>query len=255
MGLFGFGEKETIYYPGCYSMAFLKDKVQNYRNILKTLNIDFSFREDSLCCGGCLIESGYEKNARKLARENMSLLTGKKTKRIITNCPLCLQTFSQEYKKMLPDWNIKSEFIYSIMLEKLKGDNNLVKYFSNEKVIYYDSCYLGRHLNIHKAPREILKLLGYNIVEMHFSKGETLCCGSCGQLDITNPELSKKIAINFIHHIQNNNVKKIITADPRAYWHLKKIIDSEKLSIQLIEFSDIVCDALDIEKSEVEEVI
>ena len=254
MGLFGFGEKEIIYYPGCYSLAFLKDKVQNYRNILKTLGIDFSFREDSFCCGGCLIELGYEKNARKLARDNLLLFTDKKTKTIITNCPLCLQTFSQEYKKMLPDWDIKSKFILEIIFEKLKQENDLIKFFSNEKVIYYDSCYLGRHLNIHNEPREILKLLGYNLVEMPFSREETLCCGSCGQLDITNPELSKKIAFNFFHQVQNNNVKKIITADPRAYWHLRKIIDSEKLNIQLIEFSEIVCDALDIEKGDVEEV-
>jgi len=254
MGLFGFGEKEIIYHPGCYSLVFLKDKVQNYRNILKTLGVDFSFREDSLCCGGCLIESGYEKNARKLARENMFFLTSKKTKKIITNCPLCLQTLSQEYKKMLPDWDIKSEFIFEIILEKLKQENELIKFFSNEKVIYYDSCYLGRHLNILDEPREILKLLGYNFVEMPYSREETLCCGSCGQLDITNPELSRKIAFNFIRQIQNNNVKKIITADPRAYWHLKKIIDVEKLNIQLIEFSEIVCDALDIEKGDVEEV-
>jgi Fe-S oxidoreductase len=254
MGLFGFGEKETIYYPGCYSMAFLKDKIQNYRNILKTLGVDFSFREDSLCCGGCLIELGYEKNARKLARENISFLTGKKTKKIITNCPLCLQTFSQEYKKMLPDWDIKSEFIFRIILKKLKEDNDLVKYFSNEKVIYYDSCYLGRYLKIHDEPRELLKLFGYNVVEMYTTREETLCCGSCGQLDIINTELSKKIALNFLHVIQNNNIKKIITADPRAYHHLKEIIGSEKLNIQLIEFSEIICDALDIEKGDVEEI-
>jgi len=254
MGLFGFGEKEVIYHPGCYSSAFIKDKIKNYRNILKKLGVDFSFREDSLCCGGCLIELGYEKNARKLARDNLSFLTSKKTKRIITNCPLCLQTFSQEYKKMLPDWDIKSEFIFKIILEQLKQENELIKYFSNERIIYYDSCCLGRHLKIHDEPREILKLLGYNLVEMNFSREETLCCGSCGQLDITNLELSKKIAFNFIKHIQNNNVKKIITADPRAYHHLKNIIDSEKLNIQLIEFSDIICDALDIEKGDVEEV-
>jgi len=253
MGLFGLGEKEIVYYPGCYSQAFLKDKVQNYKNILNRLGVQFSSPDNLPCCGGCLIELGYEKQARKIARDNLSFFTDKKTKKIITNCPLCLQTFSQEYKKMLPDWDIKSEFIFSIIHEKIKNDNDLVKYFSNEKIIYYDSCYLGRHLNIHNEPREILKLLGYNLVEMYKTKEETICCGSCGQLDVTNSELSKKIALNFLHQIQNNNVKKIITADPRAYWHLKKIIDSEKLNIQLIEFSDILCDALDIEKSEVEE--
>jgi len=254
MGPFGFGDKEIAYYPGCYSRAFLKDKVKNYKNILSKLGIQFSTLDNPSCCCGCLIELGYEKQARKLARDNLSLFADKKTKKIITNCPLCLQTFSQEYKKMLPDWDIKSEFIFSVILEKLKSDNDLIKYFSNEKVIYYDSCYLGRHLSIIDEPREILKLMGYNLAEMHFSKKETMCCGSCGQLDITNPELSKKIALNFLHHIQNNNVKKIITADPRAYWSLKKIIDSEKLNIQLIEFSDIVCDALDIEKGDIEEI-
>jgi len=255
MGLFGFGEQATIYLPGCYSLAFLSDKVQNYKNILKRLNIDFRFIEEQLCCAGCLIDLGYETPARKIARDNLSFFKEKKIKKIITNCPLCLNSFSNEYKSMLPDWEIETEFILKTIFEEIKQDNELIKYFSNEKVVYYDSCQLGRYSKIYDAPRELLKLMGYNLVEMNQTKEETPCCGSCGQLDITNPELAKKIALNFLRQIKKTTVRKIITADPRAYWHLKNIIDLEKIDIQLIEFSEILCDSLDIEKTDNEQTI
>jgi len=255
MGLFGLGDKEIAYYPGCYSLAFLKDKVQNYKNILNRLGIKFSTLDNPPCCGGCLIELGYKKQARRLARDNLSSFADRKTKKIITNCPLCLNTLSNNYGEMLPDWKIDSEFILNVVLEKIKEDSDLVKFFSNEKIIYYDSCSLGRYLKIHESPREILKLLGYNLVEMKNCREETICCGSCGQLDITNPELAKIIAFNFLKMIKTGNIKKVITADPRAYNHLKKIIEAEKIDVNLIEFSDILCDALDIEKSDNEAMI
>ena len=49
-----------------------------------------------------------------------------------------------------------------------------------EVVTYHDSCYLGRNCGIYEVPRNILKLIGYQIKEMDNSKENSFCCGSCG---------------------------------------------------------------------------
>ena len=81
MGIFEsiFGNAEIVYFPGCYSSAFISGKVENYKNILRKIGINFSFKKE-MCCGGFLEEAGYEKQIRKLARENKEIFEVKKTK-------------------------------------------------------------------------------------------------------------------------------------------------------------------------------
>ena len=251
MGIFDiFGNSETIYFPGCYTSGFIADKVENYRKILKKLNIDFSMAKDILCCGGVLDESGYEKELRKLARENSETLENKKTKKILLNCPLCFNTFSS-YKNLLPNWNIESEFILLTIFNKLLEKNSFIQSYTYESIAYYDSCYLARYAQFTETPRELIKMLGYKIIELPKSHEETICCGSCGGLPLTNPELADQICRDFIKTLRKKKIKKIVTADPRAYHHLKQnlraigIYDDE---LEVLEISDIICDGIGIKR-------
>lgn len=253
MALFGLiGNKETIYFPGCYSNAnsFLKSKTENYRKILKKIGVGFSMLKEKelMCCGGFLNEAGYEKQLRKLAKDNLSLFEEKGIKKIITNCPLCFKTF-QNYKEIIPSSNIEVEYILKTVLDALRQNENLLKNSFFEPIYYYDSCYLSRYLNYTEQPRELLRLLGYNVLEFQFgSKEETLCCGSCGNLPITNQELADEIAIDFIKKLSKLKVKRIVTSDPLAFNHLRKNLKQLSIKdIEIVEFSDLICKSLGIE--------
>jgi Fe-S oxidoreductase len=52
----------------------------------------------------------------------------------------------------------------------------------NGKVVYHDSCYLGRYNDIYDSPREILKRIpGVQLSEPeHWTKQQGLCCGAGG---------------------------------------------------------------------------
>jgi len=248
MAFFGlFENSETLYFPGCFSSAFLSDKAENYKNILRKLKIDFSLQKN-MCCGGFLEEAGYEKQLRKLARENREIFEGKKTKKIITSCPLCLETLNS-YKNLIPNWNIEAEFAIKIIYDKLLNNSELIKSYVYEPAVYYDSCCLARAIGLTDIPRDLLRMLGYQLEELPKNKEETLCCGSCGGMPDTNSALADKICQKFIKTIQKKKIKRIITADPRAYVHLKKNLKAMGIfeeDIQLIEISDLICDALGI---------
>jgi Fe-S oxidoreductase len=250
MGIFGFGKSENLYFPGCYSYAFAQNKIENYKKILKKLKIEFKTSKDEDCCGGFLDEAGYEKEQRTLAKENNKDFISNGNKKIITNCPLCCNTL-KNYSSLIPDFSLQVEFIIKTIYDVLKDNKNLVKNFFSDSIAYYDSCYLGRYLNIAQEPREILNILGYRVIELKYNKEETLCCGSCGGLFETNPELSEKISLNFITMLKRKGIKKIVTADIRAYVLLKKLIQKLDINdLEIIEFSDIICDGLGIKKEE-----
>jgi Fe-S oxidoreductase len=254
MGLFGLFEKsENWYFPGCYTQEFLPHKVENYRKILKKLGIDFKLSRDPefICCGGFLDQAGYDRELRKLAKKNQNVLLNKGCKKIITNCPLCYDTL-KKYGDILPDWNIRSEFIVSTILAALRDPKNAIKKYLGDSVAYYDSCCLARYSEFTEPPRELIGLLGFNLIELPKNREESLCCGSCGNLQVANNELAGKIAKNFLEKLIKKGIKRVVTADPMAYNHLRKSIISlqiDEKTLELIELSELVCDSLGIKRS------
>ncbi len=254
MALFSlFGNSETLYFPGCYSQEFLPKKIENYKKILKKLKIDFKTHKSSdfVCCGGILNDAGYEKEVRKNAKEIQSSLIKNKHKKIITNCPLCYNTLNS-YKSLLPDWNMETEFIVSSILQKLQDSNYKVNNYFSEPLVYYDSCQLARYSNFIEPPRNLLKLLGFKVLELSRNKEETICCGSCGNLPITNKELAKQICSKFLKSLIKRKIKRIVTADPQAYGLLLEVYQEMKPleAIEILELSDIICDALGLKRSD-----
>jgi len=255
MALFGlFGDSKTVYFPGCFTSSFLPGKIENYRRILKKLDVDFSpvKEKDILCCGGFLDEAGYEKEFRKLARENSETFAKKGTLKIIASCPLCFDMLKQRYKEILPDWGLEVEHILIMIFNKLIENKDAVRVFSSEKIAYYDSCCLARYSGITEQPREILRMLGYKIIELPKDREETLCCGSCGGLPAANPELANKISEDFIKMLKRRGIKKLVTADSRAYYYLNKTLENLKIpkeELEVLEFSEVLCDSLGIKRS------
>jgi hypothetical protein len=120
-----------------------------------------------------------------------------------------------------------------------------------ELVTYHDSCYLGRGCGIYDAPRKILSFLGYEIKEMKDSKENSFCCGSCGGLVRTNPELADKVAKERILQAKRIGIKKIIVGSLDNYAILKK--NSEGTGIEIVELSEALGYGLGILKQEEEE--
>lgn len=247
MALFSFKDKSCIYIPGCFSNSHLKEIVESYEKILKKLDINPTIAKNNFCCAGILENSGYEKQVRKIARDNLSDFNKQQITKIITSCPLCFYMLSQKYKEILPDWNINVEFILDLIFQKINTNPKFLKNIYPEKIVYYDSCYLARYSRYYEIPREILRIIGKEVIELPKNKDESLCCGSCGVLSLTNKELSVNITDDFIKMLKRNNITKIVTADDFAYSALKNRIKELNLeNIEILHFSEIICNTLGI---------
>ncbi len=249
MGIFSiFKGNKTAYFPGCSCYFNHKDNFELYKKILSRLGIDFKVVDKKLCCGLPALEAGYDSETRKIARRNFEVFSEEGINTIITSDPGCYKMFSLDYPKILPDWNIKVDNIWKLILEKLEFRPGLIKTKAIGTVTYQDSCYLGRYLDIYDEPRKILELIGYEVKEMFDSKSTSICCGSCGGLMFTNPELADEIAKERILQAKRIGVKRIIVSSLAEYELLKR--NCKESGLEVFEMSQILAIALGIKNKE-----
>ncbi len=239
-----FRTSNTLYFPGCVTYFRFKENFELYKKIFVKLGIRFKIINMKVCCGLPAFEGGHETEARKLARRNFEIFKEEGINEIITACPACYKMFLQDYPEMLPDWDIEIKNLWEIILNKLESKPRLIKYKAMKLVSYHDSCYLGRYCGIYDAPRRILELIGYEIKEMPDSKENSICCGSCGGLVRTNPELADEIAKKRLSQAKRIGINKIIVASFDNYQLLNK--HAEEMEMKVLEFSEVLALALGI---------
>jgi Fe-S oxidoreductase len=243
-----FGRSSTLYFPGCTGYFKQMQGYNLYREIFSRLGIRFIDFEGlgikSMCCGLEALEAGYDGESRKIIRGNFEIFKEQNIGSIITTSPECYKMFTQNYSEVIPDWNIEIKNIWKVILESLEKRHELIKNKAMEIVTFHDSCYLGRYCNIYTEPRKILELLGYEIKEMTNSHEDSFCCGSCGGLIFSNPDLANKIAKERILQAKRIGIKKIIVTGFENYNLLKKNIGDS--GVRVFELSEVLANSFGI---------
>ena len=110
---------------------------------------------------------------------NIEVMNAYNVKRIVTTCPHSYNTLKNEYKGLGGKYEVlhHTEFIAELLKEEKLKITGILK---GKKITYHDPCYLGRANNVYDIPRELIKSLGVELVEMKRSKRLSFCCGAGG---------------------------------------------------------------------------
>jgi Fe-S oxidoreductase/nitrate reductase gamma subunit len=151
--------------------------------IFQSANLRFAILgTEEKCCGEFARRAGSEYHFQLLAGENIETMNGYRVKKIVTACPHCLNTLKNEY----PSFGGHYEVVHHTQLisELLKSGRlklNPEADGAKTRLVYHDSCYLGRYQGEYAAPRELFaKLPGIDLVEMDRHHDRSFCCGAGG---------------------------------------------------------------------------
>ncbi len=149
--------------------------------ILEFCNIDYAvLGQEETDSGDSAKRAGNEFLFQMQAMQNIEIMNSYEVKKIITCDPHDFNTIKNEYPELGGNYEIlhHTQFINNLILQgKLKIND---KVFSGNNITYHDPCYLGRGNGEYNAPRNVLKTLNCNIVEMERNKSRALCCGAGG---------------------------------------------------------------------------
>lgn len=224
----------VLYYPGCLTKFVAKDLGNKYKKILKKIGIDFiELGELEVCCGSPVLNAGYVEDAKKLAERNLKVFKEHSVKKIITSCPACFKTFSQDYPKLVK-WDVEVEHTTQTIARAIKEGKLKVKKLEG-KVTYHDPCHLGRYSNVYEEPREIIKAVGLELVEMPLNREQSLCCGGGGGVKANYPELAEAVAKERIEQVKSV-AETVVSACPLCYMHLKSVAKN----VKVLDISDVI---------------
>ena len=154
------------------SRAFVK--------ILHKANVDFAvLGTEESSTGDAAKRSGNEFLFQMQAISNIEILNSYEVKTIVCTDPHSFNTLKNEYPELGGNYTVYHHTQY---IKKLVEEGRLVikKSLIGKQVTYHDPCYLGRGNGVYESPRDIIRKLGVNLIEMKQHKNRALCCGAGG---------------------------------------------------------------------------
>lgn len=164
---------EYVYFVGCVGAYREDEATEATLGLLEQLGVDYTLIDEA-CCSGVLEDVGYQIST-DLARKNIERILDTGAKAIITGCPYCSRTFNNKTQyAALKDNGVKVLHLSQFLKDFDFGVQ------TDKRVTYHDPCDLGRHCGIYEEPREIIRKIAPNFVELEHHHAEALCCGAGG---------------------------------------------------------------------------
>ncbi len=213
-------QSEYLYWVGCAGSFDDKNKkvTQAMAKLLRRAGIEVSVLGPAEnCTGDPARRSGNEYIFQMLAMQNIETLDGMGVKKIITQCPHCFNTLANEYPQLGGNYEV---IHHTQLLEALIEDGSLdmSQASLSERIVYHDSCYLGRHNDVYMAPRKVIgSLAGVEIVEAPRNGTKGMCCGAGGARMFMEEDIGLKVNDVRALELVETGASRVATACPFCY--------------------------------------
>jgi Fe-S oxidoreductase/nitrate reductase gamma subunit len=213
-------DHEYLYWVGC--AGSFDDKNQKVTvamaKLLKRAGLDFAILgPHENCTGDPARRSGNEYIFQMLAMQNVETLNGMGVRKIITQCPHCFNTLLNEYPQLGGQYEV---IHHSQLLEWLieAGKLDMTDARLDERVVYHDSCYLGRHNDVYISPRKVIGSLGgVEVVEAGRNGTKGMCCGAGGARMWMEETTGKKVNDDRAEELIATGASQIAVACPFCF--------------------------------------
>jgi len=242
-------DTEYLFYVGCAGAFDARNRrvTLALARVLDASGISWGILgKDEMCCGDSLRRLGNEFVFDTIVKDNIKMFTEKGVKKIITQCPHCYSTLKNDYRQYGAEFEVlhHTELINSLIKE---GKLKLNKVADMGKVVFHDSCYLGRYNLIYNEPRQAFtSVTGNHLLEMERNHEKSFCCGAGGGRMWMEESTGKRINVARVEEALEENPEAICVCCPYCMTMFEDGLKDKDADdkVQVLDLAEIVDKAL-----------
>ena len=245
-------QPEVLFWVGCAGSFDDRAKkiTKAFVKILNKANIEFAvLGTEESCTGDPAKRAGNEMLFQMQAMTNIEVLNSYEVKKIVTACPHCYNTIKNEYPELGGNYQVMH---HTQFLKSLLDDGKITVeggQYKGKRITFHDPCYLGRANDVYEAPRDLLRKLEGELIEMKNCKSNGLCCGAGGAQMFKDAEKGDK-EINVKRTEDALEIKPDIIATGCPFCNTMmtdgvKAKDSEA-SVKVFDIAELIANANDL---------
>ena len=241
-------EAEYLYWVGCAGSYDDKNRkvTRAMTELMQRAGVDFAVLGPAeMCSGDPARRSGNEYVFQMLAMQNVETLNGMGVRKIITQCPHCFNTLGNEYPQLGGHYEV---IHHSQLLEQLVDGGHLDMSEARlpERLVYHDSCYLGRHNDVYLSPRRVVGSIGgLEVVEAPRNGTKGMCCGAGGARMWMEEHVGEQVNVVRSQELLATGADRIATACPFCYVMIDDGVRGEGVEPEDVNVGDIALHVLE----------
>jgi L-lactate dehydrogenase complex protein LldE len=198
--------------------------------LLRRAGFTVAFPEAQTCCGQPFFNSGFESQARDLARRAIEIFEPYDA--VVLPSGSCTGMMRLEYPHLMAaqsGWHVRAQLLaaktYELTEFLTRFAPDLVTANPHSKALtYHDSCHMCRLLGVRDEPRQLLNAAGHTVTEMAESDR---CCGFGGLFSLRMPEVSNAMTAEKLRQAADTDAAALVTADPGCLMQLRGLAPAD----------------------------
>jgi Fe-S oxidoreductase len=204
------GTQEYCFWLGCMGGYDPQGReiVLALTKILRYLNITFGVLSSERCTGDPARRLGNDLAISQLAENNIEKLRAANVKKMLSICPHCVRTISQDWGEFGGTFEVEHHTeLLTRFQTRLPTDR------AADSIAYHDPCYLGRYRGIYDQPRKVLAGFG-EVVDPPRARERSFCCGAGGGQMFLGEEKGERVNVARAKELAATGASVIGTACP-----------------------------------------
>lgn len=192
------------YDPGGREIILALIEVMNF------LGVTWGVLKKERCTGDPVRRLGNDLLVANLAEFNAEQLRAAGAVKVITICPHCVRTMTDDWKEFGVEVHVEhhSEFLARHIGQLPAAADE------RGNVVFHDPCYLGRYRGMYDEPREVIDRSAHLVEVEGRAQQRSFCCGAGGGRMFLGEEEGKRVNVERLEQLVSTGAETVGAACP-----------------------------------------
>jgi L-lactate dehydrogenase complex protein LldE len=213
--------------------------------VLRRAGCEVVFDERQTCCGQPAFNTGYRKEARRLARRFIEIFEEGGADYIVSPSGSCT-AMAHHFHELFADeesWRRRAEALAArthefgaFLVNVLKVEEVGASF--KGRVTWHDACHGLRDLGVREEPRKLIRgVRGAEFVEL---ANADACCGFGGTFSVKYPEISVAILDHKIDAIEKAGVRAVVSGDASCLMQINGRLTRNNSAVKTMHLAELL---------------